>query len=272
MSHEYLQKQFLGFLNTSPLWRNNEFGIQQFEFPELQLESFQPQPIPQNIRLGHQMEYLFKQLLQYSEAYQVLLHNLPIKQSNLTIGEIDFILNERATQKLIHVELTYKFYIINTEITTPLHRLIGPNRRDMFITKMKKIKNKQFALLHTEDGNRTLANHGINTDQIEHQCCYKAQLYTPYGTTVNIHPLNSGCIAGYWLQLTDFNANNFKDYDFYIPNKSEWIITPHIEVTWISHSQILLAINLYMYEENTPMIWMKKSDTVLEKFFVVWWK
>lgn len=273
MSQEYLQDQFIGFLNTPPLWENTEFGIQQFEIPALELESFQPQSIPQNIRLGHQMEYVFKQLMEHSETYEVILHNLPVKQGNRTIGEIDFILNERATQKLIHVELTCKFYIINPEITEPMHRLMGPNKRDMFFTKMEKIKNEQFALLHAVEGIKTLGDHSIDPSQIEHQCCYKAQLYEPYGHTItNISPLNKACIVGYWLRFKDFNTTEFKVHDFYIPNKSQWVIEPHNQVEWISHFEVLTEIDLRMLKENAPMIWMKKSETEFEKFFVLWWE
>jgi len=194
MSQNFLQDQCSGFLNTPPLWENREFGIQQFEFPVLDLESFHAQPIPQNIRLGHQMEYVFKQLLDYSSDYEVLLHNLPIKDEKRTLGEIDFILKNLQTQKLIHVELTCKFYIINPEIKTPLQQLIGPNKRDLFFAKMEKIRDQQFPLLHTPEGIKALENHGIAVNKLAHQCCFKAQLYVSYGDKkTNLNPLTKNC-------------------------------------------------------------------------------
>lgn len=264
--------QCISFLNTTSLWEKEQFGIQQFEFPSLEMYSFLPKPIPQNIRLGHQMEHVFKQLVEYSEAYEIVLHNLPIRQDKITLGEIDFILKDKANNKLIHVELTYKFYIINPEISEPIHQLIGPNRQDAFFAKMQKIKNNQFALLHSEEGINTLLNNNIDHSEIEHQCCFKAQLFQPYGsTTTTMHPLNENCIVGYWIRFEVFNTAEFSSQKFYIPNKSEWAIAPHQKVEWQSFSEILPEVKLRMDAEKSPMLWMEKSDMEFEKFFIVWW-
>jgi len=272
MSLEHLYKQAVGFLNTPPLWKNEQFGIQQFELPLHDLVDFVPRAIPSKIRLGHQMEYIFKQLIEHCPNYEIVLHNLLVKNGNRTIGEIDFILKDVQTAKLIHIELTYKFYIINPEISEPIHQLMGPNRRDMFFTKMDKIKNQQFKLLHSEEGSKALAYHTIDHTKIRHLTCYKAQLFEPYGSKyLNIRPLNTNCITGYWLRFDDFNSDEFKKYSFYIPNKSKWVIEPDANVEWIPHFKTLMEVNLRMLKENAPMIWMKKSESEFEKFFVIWW-
>lgn len=267
-----LHNQCVGFLNTPPLWIGEQFGIRQFNFPKLDLSEFVPSPVPKNIRLGHQMEYVFKQLIDYAAEYEVVLYNLPVKNGNRTIGEIDFIVKEVVAEKLIHVELTYKFYIIDPQISEPVHRLMGPNKRDMFYTKMEKIKNAQFELLHSKMGDTALSNHGLDHHSLEHQACYKAQLFTPFAVSMpSIRPLNKACLAGYWLRFDDFNTAAFSLHQFYLPFKSQWVIAPHGDVPWQDHFKILMEINLSMLKENAPMIWMKKSETEFEKFFVVWW-
>jgi len=218
------------------------------------------------------MEAVCKQILEYCPDYEVLVHNLPIREGKQTIGEIDFILKEVATQQLVHVELTYKFYIIDPSISEPIHQLMGPNRRDMFFTKMEKIKNQQFKLIHSTPGRKALAELGINHTKIRHYACYKAQLFEPYmSKPITIRPLNPNSIIGYWLRMIDFKSNVFSTYEFYIPFKSEWVLEPHIHVKYLSHFKTLLEINLRMLKENAPMVWMKKSETEFEKFFVVWW-
>ncbi|MDT7830604.1 DUF1853 family protein [Pricia sp. S334] len=267
-----LEKQIEGFLATPPLWIKEQFGIRQFEFPKIDLSYFSPKPIPKRIRLGHQMEHVFNQLIKSSADFKILLHNLAIKSNNRTIGEIDFILRETETGKLLHIELTYKFYIIDTAISEPVHQLMGPNRRDMFFTKIEKIKQRQFPLLHTAEGREALRQKGIDLGKTEHQCCFKSQLFVPYGNgEVHIRPLNKACISGYWIGFDDFGSERFKDYSFYIPYKSEWVVPPHNNVTWQSHYAVLMDINLRMLKENAPMVWMRKSDTKIEKLFVVWW-
>ncbi|MGB5821378.1 MAG: DUF1853 family protein [Saonia sp.] len=267
-----IEKQCLGFINTPALWDKSQFGIQQFDFPELNISSFSPKSIPKNIRLGHQMEYVFSQLIQHSHRYTVVVHNLPIIADKRTIGEIDFILRDVETAQLIHVELTYKFYIINTEISEPIHRLMGPNKRDMFFTKMEKIKNQQFPLLHTIEGAKALRAREIDHAKIAHKTCYKTQLFVPYHTAaIHIRPLNKNCICGYWLRFKDFDSDEFRSYSYYLPFKSEWVVSPHNGIHWQSYVDTLMEINLRMLKENAPMVWIKKSETEFEKCFVVWW-
>ncbi|WP_446051256.1 DUF1853 family protein [Zobellia laminariae] len=267
-----IKEQCFGFLSTPALWTGEEFGINQFVFPEVNLNRFLPKPISKKLRLGHQMEHVFTQLLIRNNTYDLILHNQPVKDENRTIGEIDFILKHRETEKLIHVELTYKFYIIDPTISEPIHRLIGPNRKDMFFTKMEKIRDKQFPLLHSKNGIKTLEERQINHEEIEHQACFKAQLYMPYANAdVDITPLNKNCVYGYWLKFKAFEKDDFKNHQYYIPSKSEWVIPPHKKVRWSSHFETLMEVNLHTLNQNAPMLWMKKSDTEFQKFFVVWW-
>lgn len=236
------------------------------------MPDFSPAPIPEKLRLGHQLEHVCKQLLDHSSQYEILVYNLPIREGKHTIGEIDFILKDVATEQLIHVELTYKFYIIDTAISEPLHQLIGPNKRDAFFMKMEKIKNKQFTLLHTEAGTKALADLNIEATKLVHQTCFKAQLFKPYNTdTLQLDHLNETCIVGYWLRFQDFNTDTFATHQFCIPRKSEWVLTPDANSEWISHTETLVRIEQQLLKQNSPLVWIKKSDTEFEKFFVVWW-
>ena len=244
----------------------------QFQFPEVAIDSFVPSPIPENLRLGHQMEYVCKQFLDQSDAYDVLVHNLSIRDGKQTIGEIDFILKETATRQLIHVELTYKFYLIDNDIENPIHQLIGPNRSDAFYKKLQKIKNNQFSLVHTGIGRSILLEKEIETTNIKQQVCFKAQLFKPYkADSLQLDPFNAHCIVGYWLRLKDFNENKFSTFQFYIPTKSEWVFHPFEEVAWVSHDEIVITITERLNNKSAPMVWVKKSCTEFEKLFVVWW-
>ena len=186
--------------------------------------------------------------------------------------KIDFILKDKIRDKLIHLELTYKFYIIDPEILEPVQSLIGPNRRDTFFAKMEKIKNVQFPLLHSEEGSKSLYDNNIDHLAIEHQCCFKAQLFKHFGSAdVNIGTLNKNCLAGYWLRFDDFNKPEFANAQFYMPTKSEWVIQPNDEVAWKSHFEIMKDINLRLLKENAPMVWLKNSNAEFKKLFVVWW-
>lgn len=265
-------QQIQGFYHTEPLWHKSQFGIQQFEFPKVDLTHFEPQEIPKNLRLGHQMEYAFEQLIRFEGTYDILIKNQPIRAGKTTVGEIDFILKHKDSKEVLHVELTYKFYIIDSSISEPIHRLMGPNRRDMFFTKMEKIKHEQFELVHRPESKVILEQSAIDVNQIQHRVCFKGQLFSHFNEqTTNIRPLNTDCLVGHWMRFDEFEQAAYAQNDFYIPYKKEWPIQPHVSADWMGYREALMEINMRMIQKNAPMIWMRKASGELEKFFVVWW-
>jgi len=263
---------YKGFLETPPLWVNEQFGLQQFKMPPIDVETIRRQPIPNNIRLGHKMEHIFKQCLASQQHYKFLYSNIKIKKEKITLGEIDFLVENTHTNQIVHVELTYKFYIIDTDITEPIHQLMGPNKRDLFLTKMEKIKNNQLPLIFSEEGTSALHTLGIERSKIIQEVCYKAQLFRPYGDSkITISPLNQECITGFWIRFQKFNAPNFKHHSYYIPKKDEWVLQPCKDASWRTHDEVLLEVTIHILKENAPMVWMLKTDGSYEKFFVVWW-
>ncbi len=262
----------LGFYHTPPLWVNEQFGIEQFEFPELDLTHFKPKPILERLRLGHKMEHVFDQLLSSSANWQILSKNMLVDQGKVRLGELDFIARNHLSNTLLHIELAYKFYIVNPDISEPMHRLMGPNKRDMFFTKLDKLKEKQFPLLYSNALSAQLQSMKLNREEIKQQACFKGQLFIPYGQeAVSIRPLNKKCITGSWVPFNLFNTDSFKANEYYFPFKQEWVIPPSAERSYASHYETLLNVNLGMLKENAPMLWVKKPDGNLEKLFVVWW-
>ncbi len=263
--------RYQGFLDTPPLWVKEQFGIPQFDFPTTLLPDIHIVPIPEKLRLGHQMEFVFLQCLSASEEFEVLAHNTVIREGKKTLGELDFIL-QKKTGGIVHVELTFKFYIINPEISEPIYRLMGPNKRDMFYTKMEKMKDNQFPMLSSESGRRVLEAQGINPDLIASKACFKAQLFVPYPSKqIHIRPLNKACIMGCWMRFETFEMAEFREDHYYIPYKNEWPVKPNNSANWTSYIEVLLEINLRMIKKNAPMVWRKRKDGQFEKFFVVWW-
>ena len=265
--------RFQGFLNTPPLWVKKQFGLEQFSFPEIDIGIYSVPDIPERIRLGHQMEFIFRQCMEYTNDYEIIIHNKPLKESKRTIGEVDFILFDRKKEEYLHIELTYKFYIIDPDISEPIHRLMGPNRRDMFFTKLDKIKNEQLGLLSTAAGKTLLDEYDLRDLDIRPQVCFKAQLFLPFGSEFrHIRPLNTACIAGFWISFDAFNSPEFKNDLYYITYKHEWPVKPSYNEHYIGHYEVMLELNIRMIKENAPLVWRKKTDSSFEKFFVVWWK
>ncbi|GAA0872364.1 hypothetical protein GCM10009117_15110 [Gangjinia marincola] len=273
-----VQKTYRGFAATPTLWKNTQFSLKQFEFDETGILEDAVQSIPGNLRLGQRLESVFKHLLEQSANYDLIAHNLQLKKQKTTIGEIDYLIGDRKSNTPKHIELTYKFYCIDTSISEPIHRLMGPNRKDMFFTKMEKIRTHQFPLLYSNEAEKVLHSFNLRAAQLAQEVYYKAQLYIPFNPEANslswgaslIRPLNADCITGQWMRLNEFK-DHYDQCHCYLPKKYEWVHQPHLEVDWQSHFDTVMEINLKHINERSPLIWVKHPTRTLERLFVVWW-
>ena len=144
-----MKKSYEGFLKSDLLWTNTEFGLEQFVLENDKLDYKRLCSVPKKLRLGHQVEHIYLQLLKASNKYKVLAHSIQLIEYKRTLGELDFIIKSLVTDEIIHVELAYKFYLIDYTIDDVVEGLVGPNRGDAFTYKLDKTKNKQLPLLYS---------------------------------------------------------------------------------------------------------------------------
>lgn len=260
------------FIKTPPLWLDRQFGIEQFVFPEIDHVAVHTSKVPPNMRLGHKMEHIFKNCLEGQIIFELIAHNVAVKRDNRTIGEIDFLLKDNRDGGILHLELTYKFYLIDPTLGEPMYQLIGPNRKDTFYSKLEKLKNTQLQIPFAEEAKEQLAILDVKSEDITQEVCFKAQLFAPYQhSEVVIKPFNNHCISGFWLHFEALSASKFKGHEYYLPSKDEWAVNPYDKGSWISHYELLLELNILMFRKRSPLVWMKKEELIFEKFFVVWW-
>ena len=263
---------YKAFFNTPSLWTGELDGLKQFDFPEIYFENLAMGSIPANVRLGHKIEHIFLKLIQHSRQYKVIGHNIPIRKEKVSLGEIDFLLQDVDSKKFIHIELTYKFYVVPEEDTNMALHLIGPNQRDSFKAKKERIINHQIPLLKTSEATSVLHRLHINPEELVHRVCFKSQLFIPFMVNNwDVAPFNPSCISGRWVPFHKFNSLEFYEHRYYLPTKPEWLLNPHNEVNWLRHSDILDVVTVQLKKRNSPLIWMKSSDFNMVKLFVLWW-
>ena len=221
--------------------------------------------------LGKRAERFFEYQIWHSNKYDLRLSNLQIIQNKKTLGELDFIVEEKDTGQLIHIELVYKFYVYDPSYKEELARWIGPNRKDSLLEKVEKLKTRQLPLLHKNVTQEILNVKHISTRSIAQQVCYKANLFVPRKLqNKSFSSINNDCIIGFWIHFTEFNSDEFKQSKFFSPSKQFWPVDPAKNDFWLSYSEILPQIKSFIQQKRSPLLWMKTKDA-FERFFVVWW-
>ena len=262
----YIQKQYEGFLKTPNLWKGSAIeSLPQFELGNtshsIHIENVE-------LRLGKRVEQFVLFQLE-KEEIPVLASNLQIQRGKETIGEIDFIIEQGGEP--IHLEVCYKYYLFDPNIEgEEIDKWIGPNRRDSFILKLKKLKEKQFPLLQNEITKQQLHQLGISIDEIMQKVLFKAQLYLPANIEFeNTLPIDESNIQGYYYRPDQLDE--FSKCKFYIPVKPDWLMDPLTQINWLNYENFKEAISEFLNYKNAPLVWLKKPTGAIEKIFVVWW-
>lgn len=244
-------------------------GLQTFDLSTLNLGNDLEFQLPTNVRLGHLVEKIVSQLIKSSTNYKVLHENVQIIEETKTIGEIDFIIEDKITKQLIHLELAYKFYLFDPSISPePINNWIGPNRNDSLKEKLEKLKTKQFPLLYHDCTKAMFTT--IVLDKVSQALCLLVSLFIPYEYKGHFSPIYKKAIRGYYLNLETFINLDNPATTYYIPSKKEWGMDPSENEIWTDYNDVKKHIATCIKEKQAPLCWQKHNDLYLE-FFIVWW-
>ena len=244
-------------------------GLATFDLTNLDVTHPTEINLPTNLRLGHLAERVVSALIKHSSNYELLYENIQLIQEKETIGELDFIIKEVATARLTHLEMAYKFYLYDPNISDmEIENWIGPNRNDSLSKKLDKLKKRQFPLLHSDIANKTLNNLAIN--QIEQSLCLLVNLYLPYGFKQEVSPVYHSAIKGYYLNKAAFLALHSEEKRYYLPARKEWGIDPMEKSEWFTLSEIEERLDAILSDNKAALCW-EKSGTSYSEYFVVWW-
>jgi hypothetical protein len=244
-------------------------GLPSFSLSELQLSNDLYFPLPTDVRLGHLAEKVVSECIKLSDNYAVKYENVQIMEGNRTIGEIDFIIEEKLSTQLIHVELAYKFYLYDPNISSePIKNWIGPNRNDSLVQKLDKLTTKQFPLLFHNCALSQLEN--VDIGHVSQALCLLVSLFVPYAYEGSFSPVYERAIRGYFLDLETFTRLDSADKVYYVPPKKEWGMDPSENETWTEFNGVYNQLARSVEEQQAPLCW-QKSEGSYSAFFIVWW-
>jgi uncharacterized protein len=263
-----IQKRYEGFLQTPSLWNDSIIDdLEQFKIS--QKSSKININIDEKLRLGKYIERFVSHQLQQEENIEILCENIQIQQEKRTLGELDCII--KKDNIFIHLEIIYKFYLYDeTAGVNEIEHFIGPNRKDAFTEKLTKLKEKQLPLLFSTACEAYLNSIQLSSKNITQQVYFKGQLFVPYSKKgTQLKTLNTNCISGFYINRKQLN--HFLACRFYIPNKKDWLVIPHTNVSWLNFDNFKEKVAAYLNRSFSPLCWIKLSNGEIEKFFLVWW-
>lgn len=256
------------FINLPALDLPSEIlKVEPFELSQVHIDDAISVSLP-DIILGKQAEFIFSEILKASKNYAVLLENIQINQDKRTIGELDYILKNKETNAVYHVELACKFYVLKEDENLQLEgQWIGPNLKDTLLDKINKFEQRQFPLLYHGATKEILSTLSIS-ETIQQQFCIKAKLFVPENYAKELPPYYKNCIQGVWKKFADLKLN--KDATYAIPSKRAWLLPETQITTWCSSEHIFEVIATQIATKKSPLVYQKLGDQIVS-FFVVWW-
>ncbi len=273
-SKNKLVRQYIGFLDTPALFEESE-NFELFSFSGKNNEDFNKlelKPIPENLVLGKRVEMFFQEAINNSKNHSILAANIQIIENKITLGELDFIIEDTLSNEFLHVELVYKFYVYDPEIDGELQRWIGPNRRDTLLFKISKLKHKQLPLLQHKITQDYLKELNLSIKEYTQQVCFLGKLYVPVNMYGNQFPeINNDCIVGFWLTLDSFFERHREDDVYCLPKKENWLIHPEDNDAWFSFEDSVILAEKSLQNKKSLLCWKKTSKITYEQFFIVWW-
>lgn len=225
--------------------------------------------IPDTI-LGKQAEAIFEEIIIQSSTLELLVANLQINEGKQTIGELDYLVKDKATNAVYHIELACKFYLFdNANSAIYEAKWIGSNRKDTLYDKLEKLANKQFPLLHHPATQPLLKKLDIDVKKVIQYQYITSSFFIPKNKPIKDLPeAYQSCVMGYWQHYKDVALDENSVYA--IPSKREWLLPASNIKKWMTASQTTVILADYMKQRRAPMIY-QKTETEIIKFFVVWW-
>ncbi len=129
-----------------------------------------------DLRLGRQFERQVLALIDAAPDLQLVCCNLVIQGDQRTLGELDAVVFDQRAQCYEHWEITLKFYLGVRANHWP-----GPDPRDSFDRRLRRLRDHQFALSNTPQAQQALAAAGV--PRIDRRRLFsRGRLYYPTDT------------------------------------------------------------------------------------------
>lgn len=245
-------------------------GFDLFE-REKNLPVYTSVKFPERLVFGKKMEVLFSHYIRSSKRYELLAENLQIRNEETTLGELDFLIRDKQELEILHVEMACKFYLNRPGLNNEkMACWIGPNGRDRLVDKMKKLRERQFPMLHHSAVGEQLQKLNVEPTAVKQKLFLPGILFLPKSQETD-SKLNADPVQGYWLSTEDFIESDFSNSQLAIPAKENWLLDPSLNKNWLQPEEAKVEVRALLEKQRSPMVWLRTNQGDHHRFFVLWW-
>lgn len=179
-------------------------------------------------RLGARFERLIEYGLTRLPGYDCIERRLQVHAEGRTVGEFDFLVQDRSQQRLEHWEVACKFYLGVPQDGT-LH-WVGPGKRDSLVRKLTHLTDRQLSLGETPAYQRQARQTGPISGV---RAILKGRLFYPLARQTAFDSgfvfrqergpivLNPRAPRGFWCNFEEFSG--LRPRAVYVVNKADWL-------------------------------------------------
>ena len=179
-------------------------------------------------RLGAYFEALATTLLEQSPDYTILARNRVIHGDGRTLGELDLLLRDHRSDRILHLELALKFYLkLEPDETNPQpdQLWIGPGQRDFLAIKNDRMLRHQLRLPELARQHNAWPTDLPRPDRSE--AWVTGRLFHREDDEFATPIVAPDASTGHWLTLGEFKA---REFDGHWISKADWL-NPELDTT-----------------------------------------
>lgn len=171
-------------------------------------------------RLGFYFERLYQVLLEDLLGWNILLQNRQIQSNGRTIGELDFVVHNRADNRIEHHEIAIKYYLGVPDLHGKT-LWYGPNATDRLDLKTDRMLRQQSQRTQLPEARTLMAEANI-TGPVTPRIFMPGYLFYPADQQVTVPdyvPANH--LRGRWRYLSQLKSSDIAGW--VVLNKPHWI-------------------------------------------------
>jgi hypothetical protein len=221
-------------------------------------------------RLGRYFETLWAFWLENNPRFDVIAHNLPLREAGRTLGELDFLVHDKSSGQNLHWEVAVKFYlgVGDTRLHCNWH---GPGKKDRLDRKVEHLCNRQSVIYQRPEVQEMITAMGYRVDTCG--VILKGRLFYPHAhdeeasVPVDANPCH---LRSYWLTLSELCSQNIPVNSYSPLVGYGWMASAGEDdkIPWMSLDELITAIKLG--DLRLPLyVSSRQPERGSKRFFVV---